>query len=317
MSEKKGGAAPKASTLRWTILRRALLPRSHITDKHNSEIGIERVSRKTSHGFSLIPSCLIENRNDTSSSSSLIDSKEAACFCYTLPVPNAPKLFLFQRFSSFDVLGDFEICNRYDIDNTGLVCPWPSEEVLAYYCLSHAEMFRSKTVIELGSGYGLAGLVVAMATEASEVVISDGNPQVVDYIQHNIDANSGAFGPSKVKSLMLHWNKEEISDISNKFDIVVASDCTFFTEFHKGLVQTLVNLLKSEGPSTAIFFSPKRGDTFDKFVAEVKEIGLHYSIDEIYDTEIWRQHQDFVRGDDSWPNYDKDHCYPYLIKITR
>lgn len=47
-------------------------------------------------------------------------------------------------------------------------------------CLS--TLFRSKTVIELGSGYGLAGLVVAMATEASEVVISDGNPQVVDCI---------------------------------------------------------------------------------------------------------------------------------------
>lgn len=27
-----------------------------------------------------------------------------------------------QRVSSNDVLGDFEICNRYDIDNTGLVC---------------------------------------------------------------------------------------------------------------------------------------------------------------------------------------------------
>lgn len=46
----------------------------------------------------------------------------------------------------------------------------------------HSTLFRSKTVIELGSGYGLAGLVVAMATEASEVVISDGNPQVVDCI---------------------------------------------------------------------------------------------------------------------------------------
>lgn len=41
---------------------------------------------------------------------------------------------------------------------------------------------RSKKVIELGSGYGLAGLVIAMATEALEVVISDGNPQVVDCI---------------------------------------------------------------------------------------------------------------------------------------
>lgn len=42
--------------------------------------------------------------------------------------------------------------------------------------------FRSKKVIELGSGYGLAGFVIATVTEASEVVISDGNPQVVDCI---------------------------------------------------------------------------------------------------------------------------------------
>lgn len=42
--------------------------------------------------------------------------------------------------------------------------------------------FRSKKVIELGSGYGLAGFVIAAVTEASEVVISDGNPQVVDCI---------------------------------------------------------------------------------------------------------------------------------------
>lgn len=40
----------------------------------------------------------------------------------------------------------------------------------------------SKKVIELGSGYGLAGLVIAAATDALEVVISDGNPQVVDCI---------------------------------------------------------------------------------------------------------------------------------------
>ncbi|KAE8715934.1 putative Zeamatin precursor [Hibiscus syriacus] len=79
-------------------------------------------------------------------------------------------------------LSDFEICNRHNIDNTGLVCQWPSEDVLAYHCLSHADMFRSKRVIELGSGYGLAGLAIAAATEALEVVISDGNPQVVDFI---------------------------------------------------------------------------------------------------------------------------------------
>lgn len=46
----------------------------------------------------------------------------------------------------------------------------------------HLNSFRSKKVIELGSGYGLAGFVIAAATGASEVVISDGNPQVVDCI---------------------------------------------------------------------------------------------------------------------------------------
>ncbi|MBA0793750.1 hypothetical protein Gohar_018134 [Gossypium harknessii] len=102
---------------------------------------------------------------------------------------------------------------------------WPSEDVLAYYCLSHADMFRSKRVIELGSGYGLAGLTIAATTEALEVVISDGNPQVVDYILHNINTNSGAFGETRVKPMKLHWNEKEVSNLSHTFDVIVASDC--------------------------------------------------------------------------------------------
>ncbi len=41
---------------------------------------------------------------------------------------------------------------------------------------------RKKRVIELGAGYGLAGLAIAACTEASEVLLTDGNPQVVDCI---------------------------------------------------------------------------------------------------------------------------------------
>ncbi|KAK2984515.1 hypothetical protein RJ640_016901 [Escallonia rubra] len=192
---------------------------------------------------------------------------------------------------------------------------WPSEEVLAYYCLLQADMFRSKKVIELGSGYGLAGLVIGMVTEALEVVISDGNPQVVDYIQHNINANLAAFGGTKVKSMLLHWNQEAASDISDSFDVIVASDCTFFKEFHKGLVQTVKFLLRKVGRSEAIFLSPRRGDSLDKFLVEVKESGLHYSIDDIYDSKVWRRHEDFIAGNDSWPNYEKDHCYPLLVRV--
>lgn len=42
--------------------------------------------------------------------------------------------------------------------------------------------------------------------------------------QRNIEANSGAFGNTIVKSMMLHWNQEDISSVADNFDIIVASD---------------------------------------------------------------------------------------------
>lgn len=92
---------------------------------------------------------------------------------------------------------------------------------------------------------------------------------------------------------------------------------TFFKEFHGALIRTIKSLLKEEGPSEAILFSPRRGDSLDKFLREVKDSGLHFSTDEMYDTEVWRRHQGYVEGDDSWPNYEMDHCYPLLVRITR
>nr|XP_027075642.1 calmodulin-lysine N-methyltransferase-like [Coffea arabica] len=231
---------------------------------------------------------------------------------------NSLNILLYQRVDADGAnLNDFEVCNRHNIDNTGLVCQWPSEDVLAYYCLSNADKFRCKKVIELGSGYGLAGLVIAAVTQATEVIISDGNPQVVDYIQRSIDANSGAFGDSIVKPMVLHWNHDKLVDFSNSFDIIVASDCTFFREFHKDLARTIRTLLRKEKPSEAILFSPRRGDSLDKFLLETEDSGLHYNIIEMYDSEVWRRHQKFVEGDDSWPNYEKDHCYPLLVNITQ
>ncbi|KAL4577713.1 hypothetical protein LXL04_013824 [Taraxacum kok-saghyz] len=312
----------KASSLRWGILRRALIPSSSSTGPdEQSEKGIRNISRKANQGFSLIPFRLVDKPKLEHKEVIPTSSPNAteACVCYTLPNHSATELFLYQRVDTSANLDDFKICNTYDIDNTGLVCSWPSEEVLAYYCLSQIDLFRSKRVIELGSGYGLAGLLIASVTDALEVVISDGNPQVVDYIQRNINANLRHFNNTKVKSMMLHWNHEELSDISNNFDIIVASDCTFFKEFHKGLVQTVKCLLKKQGPSEAIFLGPKRGNSLDEFLMEVKESGLQFTVNEIYNNEVWMRHQRFIDGgdDDSlWPNYEKDHCYPLLVRIT-
>ncbi|KAK2656997.1 hypothetical protein Ddye_010049 [Dipteronia dyeriana] len=306
METNSTDTTPKPSSLRWKILRQALLRRSSL--QNSDDQTRVRISRRTTHGFDLIPSKLVDE---------VPDSRDVRV-CYTLPVAAGYReLLLTQRVDNSTAdLTDFEICNRYNIDNTGLVCHWPSEDVLAFFCLSHVDMFRSKRVIELGSGYGLAGLVIAATTKALEVVISDGNPQVVDYIQRNIDINSGAFGDTIVKSMTLHWNNKDILDIFNTFDVIIASDCTFFKDFHKGLARIVKFLLKNTGPSEAIFVSPKRGDSLSKFLEEIEETGLHFSITENYDAEVWKRHQAFMNGGDSWPSYDKDHCYPLLVRIT-
>lgn len=316
MEEKQTPAepAPATSSLRWKLLRQSLIRQKSGNDQFESA-SISRISRKAKCGFNMIPFRPVESHSMELESSSVPDNSRDVCICYTLPTQSADKLFLFQRTGHADI-NDFEICNKYDIDNTGLICSWPSEDILSYYCMSHADMFRAKKVIELGSGYGLAGLVLAAGSEASEVVVSDGNPQVVDYIQRSIAANSKAFGSTRVSALLLHWNNEDLESLSGTFDVIVASDCTFFKEFHQGLVRTVKLLLKDSASSEAIFLSPRRGDSLDRFLDEVKSSGLHYSFSENYDPSVWKRHESLMNGDESWPNYEKDHCYPLLVRIT-
>ena len=89
----------------------------------------------------------------------------------------------------------------------------------------------------------------------------------------------------------------------------------FFEEFHNALACTVKLLLRNSGPLEAIFSSPKRGDTLDKLLEKVEENGLNFSIIENYDSEVWKCHQGFMAGDDSWPSYEKHHCYPLFVRI--
>uniref|UniRef100_A0A804R6P5 Calmodulin-lysine N-methyltransferase n=4 Tax=Zea mays TaxID=4577 RepID=A0A804R6P5_MAIZE len=326
-SAPSGSRAASNATQRWSILRRALLARSSsaralggISSDHQIKDGTNNISRKASRGFNLIECHSLPISQLLKSLGNSLNENDFECqkdvyVCYKLPCRGSSKLDLVCRKEDSLELNDIEASNKYNIDTTGLVCCWPSEEVLAYYCINHSDVFRSKKVLELGSGYGLAGLVIAASTNADEVVISDGNPQVAEYIQKNISINAETFGETKVKSLILHWDKEQASEMLNTFDIIVASDCTFFKQFHKGLARTVKSLLKHSATSQAIFLSPKRGDSLDKFLGIIKENGLSCELIENYDPTVWNLHKKLVAGEDrTWPNYDKEHCYPLLVE---
>ena len=68
---------------------------------------------------------------------------------------------------------------------------WPSEEVLAYYCIKNRCVFKQKTVLELGGGMTcLASFAVAKTSDAMLVACTDGNPASVENVKRIIQHNN-------------------------------------------------------------------------------------------------------------------------------
>lgn len=92
---------------------------------------------------------------------------------------------------------------------------------------------------------------------------------------------SGSLESSEIKianiaSYKLNWSRSSFPDdframqksrqVDDLFDVIIASDCLFFREFHVDLVAVLVALLKPVS-GIALFFQPKRDGTMDQFLA--------------------------------------------------
>ncbi|KAG0575380.1 hypothetical protein KC19_5G000600 [Ceratodon purpureus] len=285
-----------------------------------AEKDLNKISRRPGGRFNVIQCSPVHPREDspTGVSEHQTQNRREVAAQYILPCDPNVVLTLRQRKDSGIDLSDFINSQKHDIDSTGLVCMWPAEEIMTYYCISRPELFRNKRVIELGSGYGLAGLAIAACTEASEVLLTDGNPQVVEYIRKNMTESSGLFGDTKVRACIVHWSRHQAAMPGLNFDIVIAADCTFFKDFHVDLAHTIKGLLSTSDGSQAILFNPRRGDSLDRFVRASQSVELDVEIQERYDSRIWDLHQAFLRNESvtEWPNYDEDHCYPLLLSIT-
>ncbi|BBN07652.1 calmodulin-lysine N-methyltransferase [Marchantia polymorpha subsp. ruderalis] len=320
--KKEVGLPPRpprsaAAKLRWRLLSRAIVP-SHQGTAIDGEL--KRVSRRPGGRYNLVPCRIVTSqaKSGAPEEESLIASRlngKDVLLEYTIPVATSMKLKVRQK-HHMD-LQDFARCQKNAIDNTGIICLWPAEEVLTYFCAGHPEIFRQKTVIELGAGYGLGGLAIAACTDAAEVVITDGNPEVVDYIEQNVQTNRSAFGNTAVSSSTLYWSRDQVPLSGRTFDLVVAADCTFFKDFHFDLAYTIKSLLGISKDSQAILFNPRRGNTLDMFVEAAESLALNVEIKEQYDEHLWSVHQHLLKGDrKGWPNYDSNHCYPLFLSVT-
>jgi predicted nicotinamide N-methyase len=163
-----------------------------------------------------------------------------------------------------------QICMRVFLDEPNfpttlfLLCiikVWPASTFLCEYIVKNRELFRGRTVIELGAGSGICGLVAAKF--ASRVVITDGSEIAGELIRHNIEKNYSRVNSSEfsrdrtVVFQKLRWG-QETAELLHQYDIVLASDVVYKNEFYTPLFNTAKNLLSKSPVSKFILCFAKR-----------------------------------------------------------
>ncbi|TFK74502.1 hypothetical protein BDN72DRAFT_759811 [Pluteus cervinus] len=155
---------------------------------------------------------------------------------------------------------------------------WPAGEVLSRYLVYKGPTYvQSKSILELGSGTGLVGLVAAKLGCPS-VWITDQAP-LLDIMNRNIHLNNLS---ESVKAVELNWGTPipHPNDSPPNPDLILAADCVYFEPTFPLLVQTLSDLSTS---STEILFCYKKRRKADKrFFTLLKK---QFTWEEVHDPE--------------------------------
>ncbi|XP_033734435.1 calmodulin-lysine N-methyltransferase-like [Pecten maximus] len=202
----------------------------------------------------------------------------------------------------------------FGFNNTGNVCVWPSEEVMAYHTQTYLNDFSGAAVCELGGGMTcLAGVMLSILSDAESMLLTDGNEESVDNLNKIIENNSSAFGKTKVTSRMLRWGSGPVEEsLVEKFDIILCADCLFFDEGRKDLVDLVYTMLKPKGK--VLMYAPRRGKTFDQFVTLAGE-KFHTTVKEEYDPTVWSLHKKMdAKG---LEHYDANIHFPLFLSMER
>lgn len=295
---KKSAGPNGVAMQRWQILAKVLGGK-----KKTNSLNLSPVSVRRFNSFSLL-----KNKPTVDNVPSETD---ATWHEYTCPGGSknlSINIRLLPKEVSFDSIFGF--------NNTGNVCIWPSEEVLAYYCLKHSNMFSGKRICELGGGMTcLAGICVAAASNATHVQLTDGNENSVKNVHHIVKHNRARniFGNTDVHARCLRWGTDlDSCKHLEKFDYILSADCLFFEEGRMDLIDTIDFLLKPGGE--ALVFAPTRKNSFNEFLQLASSV-FFCSVVEKYDDVVWKSHLEMLSQ--SSGVYEKDLHYPILLLLQK
>lgn len=151
---------------------------------------------------------------------------------------------------------------------------WNGENVAVKYLEETlGPKLKGKSVIELGAGVGYSSLI-ANILGASEVVITDGNEDVLKLADENVKNNLDVKPPTIVRTARLRWNTEdELNFKDRSWDYVLASDVTYKKSAWKDLLHTIAEL-STENTKTILSMEPRNVGEVEGVLREAANFGL-------------------------------------------
>jgi predicted nicotinamide N-methyase len=146
-------------------------------------------------------------------------------------------------------------------DSTGLSV-WPAAIVLAQCIARH--IMQPTTILELGAGCGLPGLVAAKHYPQANVALTDWNDQALQQCAYNIQLNN----LTNASVAKLNW--QDPPDNHTRVDLLIGSDLIYQNEMAVYLHQTIKRLLQADG--VFVYVTPptsRQGrDKFDELMQQ-------------------------------------------------
>ncbi|XP_075687424.1 protein-lysine N-methyltransferase EEF2KMT isoform X2 [Rhinoderma darwinii] len=175
---------------------------------------------------------------------------------------------------------------------TGLVT-WEAAIFLAEWAIENNDIFTNRTILELGSGIGLTGLVICKSCAPKKYTFSDCHQKVLQLLKENIRLNSfiqsekhsvTSESPKTVLSVTeLDWESVTEEQLLNlDADIVIASDVVYdpeiVTSFPK-VLQKLFHYTKA-GNNLEVFVAStiRNPETYKLFQTSLDVTGLRWQV---------------------------------------
>ncbi|RLU18044.1 hypothetical protein DMN91_010286 [Ooceraea biroi] len=178
-----------------------------------------------------------------------------------------------------------------ELDLVGLQV-WRGALLLADYILSHSELFRNQTILELGSGVGLTSIVASHL--AKEVICTDINVGgIIDLIRRNFLTNlaciKSAYRIDEVNFLNLTWSRR-LEERLQSASVILAADVIYDDKITDGFVRTLSKLLYTKKEKTVYIALEKRyvftvtdldttAPMYEDFLRCIEKYRMNWSVD--------------------------------------